>query len=153
MEVADRIVVMNRGRIEQIGTPDEVYNHPATPFVYHFLGDVNLFHSRVHAGRVQIGDIEIEVPEHRGTHNAPALAYVRPHDIELDRVRNGAVIEAIVRDVRAVGLLVRLELDRVDGDQVIEAELTRERYDELELRQGERVFVKPRNLRVFLKDV
>jgi sulfate transport system ATP-binding protein len=151
LEVADRIVVMNTGQIEQIGTPEQVYNHPATPFVYHFLGNVNLFHSRVHAGRVQIGDIEIEVPEHHGAHDAPAVAYVRPHDIELDRVREGAVIEAIVRDVRGVGSLVRLELDRVDSDEVIEAELTRERYEELELREGERVFVRPRNLRVFLK--
>jgi sulfate transport system ATP-binding protein len=151
LEVADRVVVMNAGQLEQIGTPEEVYNHPATPFVYHFLGNVNLFHSRVHAGRVQIGDIEIEVPEHDGAHDAPAVAYVRPHDIELDRVREGAVIEAIVRDVRGVGSLVRLELDRVDSDEVIEAELTRERYEELELREGERVFVRPRNLRVFLK--
>ncbi len=151
LEVADRIVVMNGGQLEQIGTPEEVYNHPATPFVYRFLGNVNLFHSRVNAGRVQIGDIEIEVPEHHGTEDAPAVAYVRPHDIELDRVRDGAVIEAIVRDVRGVGSLVRLELDRVDSDEVIEAELTRERYDALGLRQGERVFVRPRNLRVFLK--
>jgi sulfate transport system ATP-binding protein len=150
LEVADRIVVMNAGQLEQIGTPEQVYNHPATPFVYHFLGNVNLFHSRVHAGRVQIGDIEIEVPEHGGAHDAPAVAYVRPHDIEIDRVRDGAVIEAIVRDVRGVGSLVRLELDRVDSDEVIEAELTRERYEELELREGERVFVRPRNLRVFL---
>src|SRR5689334_8216971 len=152
LEVADRVVVMNEGRVEQFGTPDQVYNHPATPFVYHFLGNVNLFHSRVHAGRVHIGEIEIEAPEHLGTQDAPALAYVRPHDIELDRVRDGAMIEAVVRDVRAIGSLVRLELDRVDGDEIIEAELTRERYIELDLRQGERVFVKPRNLRVFLKD-
>ncbi|HEY6199188.1 MAG TPA: sulfate ABC transporter ATP-binding protein [Candidatus Binatia bacterium] len=152
LEVADRVVVMNEGRIEQFGTPDQVYNHPATPFVYHFLGNVNLFHSRVHAGRVHIGEIEIEAPEHLGTHDAPALAYVRPHDIELDRVRDGAMIEAVVRDVRAVGSLVRLELDRVDGDEIIEAELTRERYIELDLRAGEHVFVKPRNLRVFLKE-
>jgi sulfate transport system ATP-binding protein len=152
LEVADRVVVMNRGEVEQLGTPGEVYNHPANPFVYHFLGNVNLFHSRVHAGRARIGDFEIDVPEHHGAHDTPAVAYVRPHDIELDRVPNGAVIEATVRDVRAVGSLVRLELDRVDSDQIIEAELTRVRYDELNLREGERVFVKPRNLRVFLND-
>jgi sulfate transport system ATP-binding protein len=152
LEVADRVVVMNEGRVEQFGTPEEVYNHPASPFVYHFLGNVNLFHSRVHAGRAQIGAIEIDVPEHGHADNAPALAYVRPHDIELGRVREGAVIEAVVRNIRAVGSLVRLELDRVDGDEIIEAELTRERYDELNLREGERVFVKPRRLRVFLKE-
>jgi sulfate transport system ATP-binding protein len=153
LEVADRVVVMNMGQVEQVGTPEQVYNRPATPFVYHFLGNVNLFHSRLHAGRIQIGDIEIEVPEHRGTHDAPAVAYVRPHDIELDRVREGAMIEAVVRDVRAVGSLVRLELDRTDSDEVIDAELTMERYNELGLQEGERVFVRPRNLRVFLKDV
>jgi sulfate transport system ATP-binding protein len=152
LEVADRVVVMNAGRVEQTGTPDDVYNHPATPFVYHFLGNVNLFHSRVHAGRVQIGGIEIEVPEHRGTQDAPAVAYVRPHDLELDRVRDGAVIETIIRNVRGVGSLVRLELDRIDSNEVIEAELTRARYDELNLREGEHVFVKPRKLRVFLNN-
>jgi len=78
---------------------------------YHFLGNVNLFHGRVHAGRAQMGELEIEVPEHRATQDAPAVAFVRPHDIELDRARDGAVIEAVVRDVRAVGSLVRLELD------------------------------------------
>lgn len=153
LEVADRVVVMNMGQVEQVGTPEEVYNRPATPFVYHFLGNVNLFHSRLHAGRIQIGDIEIEVPEHRGTHDTPAVAYVRPHDIELNRVREGAMIEAVVRDVRAVGSLVRLELDRTDSDEVIDAELTMERYNDLGLQEGERVFVRPRNLRVFLKDV
>ena len=57
LEVSDRVVVMNAGRIEQFGTPDEVYDHPATPFVYQFLGDVNLFHGRVHEGRAVIGQL------------------------------------------------------------------------------------------------
>jgi len=153
LEVADRVVVMNMGQVEQIGTPGEVYNHPANPFVYGFLGNVNLFHGRVDAGRVQIGDLEIEVPEHHGAQDAPAVAYVRPHDIELDRVRDGAVIEAVVQDVRPVGSLVRLELSRLDSDQVIQAELTTDRYNELELQEGDHVFVRPRNLRVFLSNV
>ena len=63
LEVADRVVVMNEGKIEQIGTPDEVYDHPATPFVYQFLGDVNLFHSRVQDGRAVVGDWHVPVPE------------------------------------------------------------------------------------------
>jgi len=155
LEVADRVVVMNEGRIEQVGTPEEVYDMPASPFVYHFLGSVNLFHGRVHAGRVQIGELELDAPDHVGTQEGPAVAYVRPHDVELARVKtdNGASIEAIVRDVHPVGALVRLELDRLDSDGVIEAELTRERYNQLKLLEGERAFVKPRNLRVFLKDL
>src|SRR6185503_16712689 len=73
MEVADRIVVMNKGRIEQVGTPDEVYQHPATPFVYEFLGDVNRFHGR----------FEGKVPEEASQLQQPG--YARPHDIEIYR--------------------------------------------------------------------
>jgi sulfate transport system ATP-binding protein len=55
LEVADRVVVMNHGKIEQIGTPDEVYSNPASPFVYQFLGNVNVFHSRVHGNWAEVG--------------------------------------------------------------------------------------------------
>ena len=78
LEVADRVVVMNEGRIEQIGTPDEVYEHPANPFVYEFLGKVNLFHGRLHRGRARIGEIEVDAPEHVEAEELPAVAYVRP---------------------------------------------------------------------------
>src|SRR5262250_690004 len=77
LEVADRVVVMNAGRVEQVGTPDAVYESPATPFVYDFLGSVNLFHGRVHRGRVQIGGLEVVAPEHREAQDSPAVAYVR----------------------------------------------------------------------------
>ena len=63
LEVADRVVVMNAGQVEQIGTPDEVYDHPATPFVYQFIGDVNLFHGRVHGEHARIGDAEIQLSD------------------------------------------------------------------------------------------
>src|SRR5687767_5647112 len=86
LEVADRVVVMNEGRIEQIGTPDEVYERPASPFVYEFLGKVNLFHGRLHRGRAWIGGVEIDAPEHTEAEELAAIAYVRPHDIEIERV-------------------------------------------------------------------
>ena len=98
LEVADRVVVMNGGAIEQVGTPDEVYDQPARPFVYDFLGNVNLFHGRVHQGRVQIGGLEVDAPEHGDAQDSPAVAYVRPHDIEVERGRDGRpVIDVIVR--------------------------------------------------------
>ena len=74
LEVADRVVVMNQGRIEQVGTPDEVYDHPATPFVLQFLGDVNLFHGRLGA---------------RAGEAAGEVSYVRPHELD-DRRRRPA---------------------------------------------------------------
>lgn len=151
MEVADRVVVMNKGVIEQIGTPNEVYEHPATPFVYQFLGNVNLFHSRVHAGFARIGELEVGLPEHADTHDTPALAYVRPHDIEIQRQADKDALRVIVSDIHAIGPIVRLELGRNDTEEVIEAELTRERFGELNLTRGEEVFIRPRKLRVFLQ--
>lgn len=153
LEVADRVVVMNEGRIEQVGTPEQVYDHPATPFVYNFLGSVNLFHGRVDQGHARMGALDVAAPEHAGTHNARAIGYVRPHDLEVVRERNGgSSIRATVRHVSAVGPRVRLELERRDDGGRIEAELSRERYHELRLHAGEEVYVKPRKLRVFLDD-
>lgn len=152
LEVADRVVVMNEGRIEQVGTPEEVYDRPATPFVYNFIGSVNLFHGRVHQGRAQIDGIEFDAPEHADTISSAAVAYVRPHDLDLDRKRSGEqVIEAIVRHVNFIGPLVRLVVAH-NGDNPVDVELSRERYDELKLKEGEKVFIKPKKLKVFVED-
>jgi sulfate transport system ATP-binding protein len=153
LEVADRVAVLNEGRLEQVGTPEEVYDHPANPFVYHFLGNVNLFHGRVQGGQARIGGFEVAAPELASTHDAPAVAYVRPHEIDIARHHNGeGVIEAVVRYVHAIGPVARLELERLDSGERIEAELTRERHRELGLQTGERVFVKPREMRIFVDD-
>ena len=153
LEVADRIVVMNHGRIEQIGSPQEVYDQPASPFVYQFLGNVNLFHSRVHAGYARIGELDLPLAAHEDADNAAGLAYVRPHDIDLSRENGGdAAFRAVIHHIHAVGPVVRLELVREDDTEVIEAELPRERFDQLALRSGEQVFLRPRNLRVFLQE-
>ncbi|MBI3802670.1 MAG: sulfate/molybdate ABC transporter ATP-binding protein [Nitrospirae bacterium] len=150
LEVADRVVVMNKGQIEQVGTPEEVYDHPANPFVYNFLGNVNLFHGRVDAGRIQIGPIEIDAPEHAAVQDAPAVAYVRPHDIEIKRHRNGQpAIAATIRHIHRVGSVVRLQLHRQDTGGMIDAELSKERYLELGLKVGEAVFVQPRHWTVY----
>jgi len=152
LEVADRVVVLNKGGIEQVGAPDEVYDQPATPFVYQFLGNVNLFHSRVHGGFARIGELELPVDGHEEAQNAPAFAYVRPHDIEISRTpENGTAFAATVSHIHAIGPVVRLELAREDATELVEAELTRERFRELGLHEGEQVFVKPRQLRVFLE--
>ncbi|MBV8660201.1 MAG: sulfate ABC transporter ATP-binding protein [Burkholderiales bacterium] len=142
LEVADRVVVMNKGRIEQIGTPERVYDQPATPFVFQFLGDVNLFHSRVHGGFAQVGEQE----DHDG-----AVAYVRPHDIELLREPAPSTLAAKVDHVRAIGSIVRLELLLENGDPV-EAELSREAYALQRFASGERVYIRPRHAQTFVED-
>lgn len=73
LEVADRVVLMNQGKVEQIGSPQQVWDHPASPFVYGFLGDVNLFHGRAHEGKIQLEGMRLDSPEHSGAQNAKAL--------------------------------------------------------------------------------
>jgi sulfate transport system ATP-binding protein len=150
LEVSDRVVIMNQGRIEQSGTPEAVYDRPATQFVYGFLGDVNLFHGRINQGRVNIGESELEAPEWGDAVDQAGLAYVRPYDVELGPARLGASsMEAVVRHVRAFGPIVRLELDLVEGGRTIEAHIPRPQFEILALTKGQRVFVSPTHVRVF----
>ncbi len=148
LEVADRVVVLNEGRIEQIGAPHEVYDHPATPFVYQFLGDVNLFHGRVHDGHARIGETEVELaggPDHPGS----AVFYVRPHEIEILRDRGTGTIAAKISDIRPLGATVRIELERTDGRGLVEVELTRDRFANKGFLHGESVYLQPKRLRTF----
>jgi sulfate transport system ATP-binding protein len=150
LEVADRVVIMNEGRVEQSGTPEEVYEQPATPFVYGFLGDVNLFHGRIDQGRVNIGESELEVPEWADAHDQAGIAYVRTYEVDLAPSRLGkSSLEAVVRHVRAFGPIVRVELDLVNGGRTIEAHIPRARFVTLDLSKGQRVYVSPTNVRVF----
>jgi sulfate/thiosulfate transport system ATP-binding protein len=120
MEVADRVVVMNSGRIEQTAPPRELYDKPANEFVMSFVGPVN-----------QLGD-----------------AYIRPHDVELLLEPNGATQEAMVQRLVHLGFEVRVELVRDDG-QTLSAQLTREQVEALELQQGQIVYVRPTRQTVF----
>ena len=134
LEVADRVVVMNKGKIEQVGTPDEVYASPATPFVYQFIGNVNLFHSREHAPWQQ-GD---------------AVAFVRPHDIDISVTpQDDTALPVQVKLVRAIGSIVRVEVSADGSSEFIEIELSRERFESAPLTAGDRVFIRPRQFRVF----
>jgi sulfate transport system ATP-binding protein len=142
LEVADRIVVMNKGRIEQAGTPDQVYEHPANPFVLNFLGNVNLFHGRTHPHDAG----------HQGA-NEHAVSYVRSHDIEIERSQQDSTsLKAEIKHIQKLGPAVRITL-AIDGNpEFVEAELTRDVFQTLGLQQGEQVFVRPRQVRVFVED-
>ena len=153
LEVADRIVVMHQGNVEQIGTPDDVYEHPASPFVCQFLGDVNVFHGRAVQER-NFADLpplpDGELGTLVGAADEQEVTFVRPHDLELNRNRtNAAQLEATVRYVLTAGSRVRVELTTQDSEQIIEVELTKERFYELNLCEGEVVFVYPRHRQVF----
>jgi sulfate transport system ATP-binding protein len=118
--------------------------------VYGFLGDVNLFHGRIHQGRVNIGQGELDAPEWPDAQDQAGLAYVRTYEVELAPSRSGtSSLEAVVRHIRAFGPVVRLELDLVDGGRTIEAHVPRGRFESLALAKGQRVYVSPTNVRVF----
>jgi sulfate transport system ATP-binding protein len=153
LEVADRIVVMNKGKVEQIGAPDEVYNHPASPFVYGFLGNVNLFHGRVHEGVLDAGGITLNAPDHAGANDAKGIGFVRPHELEVDRYSSGTegIVAKLLR-VHAIGPLAQLELERVDNAQMIEALISSERFAELNPKEGDTLIVRPKRLRVFIEE-
>ncbi|SFG59501.1 sulfate transport system ATP-binding protein [Duganella sp. CF458] len=150
LEVADRVVLMNKGHVEQLGSPDEVYNHPASPFVYGFLGNVNVFHGRVHEGVLASDGVEFDVAGHG---SGKGTAYIRPHDLEVERYVPGA--EGIVvklRRAHAIGPLAQLDLERTDNAQIIEATMSNDRYIQLNLQDGETLVVRPKRLRVFVDE-
>jgi sulfate transport system ATP-binding protein len=166
LEVADRVVLMNAGNIEQVGSPQEVWDHPASPFVYGFLGDVNLFHGRAHEGQIDLGGLQLAAPEHTAARNAKASAYVRPHDLDVQRWQPGAqghpggIVTQLARAI-VVGPVARLELVAADGNQpgdgsaaesIIEAQIPAQQFRDMGLREGETLVVTPRRARVFVED-
>jgi sulfate/thiosulfate transport system ATP-binding protein len=151
LEVADQVVLMNKGRVEQRGTPDDVYNRPASPFVYGFLGNVNLFHGRVHEGVLDAGGVAFAAPDHALAQDASGVGFVRPHEFDIDRYAPGA--EGIIVQLRrahAIGPLAQLELERDDNAELIEAVISNERFAQLRLKEGETLVVRPRRLHVFV---
>ncbi len=151
LEVADRVVVMNEGRVEQIGTPDQVYHRPANPFVYNFLGNVNLFNGRVEGGKVYLGEMAMELPETSQPGAKTAVVYVRPHLLEIDhQPRNTNHFRARVEHINPAGPLVKVELVSEWGDPV-QVEITQERYRDLRLKKDAEVFVTPKEKKIFVE--
>ena len=150
LELADRVIVMNRGAIEQSGTPDDVYDHPRTPFVYEFLGNANRLSCVVRGGKAEFWDSTFDVADYVGAGETIGTAYVRPHDIDIFIKSSQMAQPAIVRHVSASGAAAFIEL-AVDGqDALVEAEISRDRQAELGLRPGQAVFVAARKARVFV---
>ena len=150
-EVADRVVVMNHGRVEQQGTPQEVFEHPANAFVMDFLGNVNVFHGRAEGGRAMFGSLKVAYPDLPHDESTPVRAYVRPHELEIDRLpRGSSSLQAEVVRVNAAGSLAKVELLAKDYGWPLNVEVDQERYAILELKAGDTVFVFPKRVRVFV---
>jgi sulfate transport system ATP-binding protein len=152
LEVADRVAVLNAGAIEQVGTPEEVYHHPATPFIYDFLGRVNVFHGRVVDGRTYLSEKGTGAPAGASPEGQPATVFVRPHHLDIAHHSNGeGGFRARVQHINPAGALVRVELITEWG-QPVQVELTQERHKELGLSRDATVYVTPKELKVFADD-
>jgi len=149
LELADRVVVMNHGRIEQVGSPDEVYDHPASAFVCDFLGQVNRFDCIVENGVARIDHgAALRIPGLDGTHGA-ATCFVRPHEIDLVPLDVQSPETAQVRRIHQVGPHVRVELDY--AGYILEVQIDRDRLPVLGLSVGGWCAVRINHARVFPK--
>jgi sulfate transport system ATP-binding protein len=145
LELADRVVVMNQGRIEQIGTPAEVYDHPASAFVYEFLGQVNRFDCTVEGGIARVGDGALAIQTQGGV-QGPAVAYVRPHDLGVTPASAGP---ARISGIHVVGPDARIDIDL--AGLTLEAEMDRERLATLGIAAGDRCAIHIDRARVFAR--
>ncbi|MDB9512978.1 TOBE-like domain-containing protein [Kamptonema animale CS-326] len=136
MEVADEIVVMNKGKVEQIGTPADIYDRPASPFVMSFIGPVNVLPSS--SGIFQSSGFDSANPE----------IFLRPHDVVIEIQQDELTVPAKVNRVIHLGWEIQAELILDDG-QVVTANLTRERFDQLQLQAQQQVYIKPKDAKSF----
>ena len=150
LEVADRVVLMDHGNVEQIGTPEEVYQHPASPFVYGFLGSVNLFHGRVAEGQVMVGNDSLPHDTRDLAHGDKVIAFARPHELDIVLDGNTGIVAQINR-ILAFGVTARVELEATIENKLqhFEVELTQARVQQLGLQIGQQVRMVPNQLKIF----
>lgn len=152
LDVADRIVVMNEGRIEQVGTPVEVYENPQTPFVYDFLGNVNLFKGRLQKGSLINGDFSLRIPGSEHQNSDETIGYVRPHDIGIEKTPSDQTVLANITHIHTIGATIHIELNRPDTNDYLEAEIQKEHFRELNIKRGDTVYIKPKQLKIFIPE-
>ncbi|MGN6368257.1 MAG: sulfate/molybdate ABC transporter ATP-binding protein [Phycisphaerae bacterium] len=156
LEVADEVVIFNKGHVEQVGTPEEVYNRPANPFVLSFLGHVNIFHGRMLDGTAQFANGSIANRNEPALRDGAIAAYVRPHEIDIlpapETSSTDAGAFARIVWVHRAGATVKVEVEVEGSGQLVVAEMPRERWSSLSLERGHRVLAVPRDLRIFPSD-
>jgi sulfate/thiosulfate transport system ATP-binding protein len=166
MDLADRVIILRQGRVEQIGTPEEIYDRPATEFVASFVGASNVLLGEVKDGRASLGSLAVGAPPGAGD-GAGVRAFVRPHDVDLTPLHDGPAVPAMathpgpapappvasarIERMARVGFMIRIELTLADG-QPLTVELTKDRVAEIGVVEGDRVFVNLREAKIFVQD-
>ncbi|MDY3552675.1 sulfate/molybdate ABC transporter ATP-binding protein [Gemmata sp. JC717] len=155
-DVSDRVVVLNQGRIEQEGTPIDVFEHPKNEFVMDFLGNVNKLPVRVEGGRALLGEtgsVELPAKLFGSSENGRTDAYIRPHELDISRTADGGncMLGKVVH-VNPAGSVVKVRLLAEDFGLMINVDITPERHKTLALKQNELVYVTPKSARIFEGD-
>jgi sulfate transport system ATP-binding protein len=152
-EVADKVVVMQGGKVEQVGTPMEVFEHPANAFVLDFLGNVNVLNVSIQNGKARFGDLELDYPQYTDSQSRDAAVYVRPHEFRLDRYRNGAAsLQAKVVHITPAGSIMKVRVRSDEFGLLLNVDLAATDFGKLGLRSGDVVYVSTRQMRVFVPD-
>jgi sulfate transport system ATP-binding protein len=156
-EVADEVVVMRQGRIEQAGSPQQIFDHPASAFVMDFLGHVNVFHGRLDQGSPRLhgaahSPAAIAERPYAAASDATTPLYVRPHELDIERHSSDGSLAARILHINPAGPLVRVQLVDERTAKPIMVELSRDRFAELVLQPEETVYVQPRQVRYFASE-
>ena len=150
LEVADQIIVMNKGNVEQIGSPREVYEKPATPFVFDFLGQANRFEGQNNAGTIQIGEDRIQLDSLLNAPSGDVIAFARPDELRIHaQPQDNAIQATFVRELWIAGKVVAELHDR--QGKLIEISLTSEEAKLHQFRPNQTVWLSPSNLHLFAK--
>jgi sulfate ABC transporter, ATP-binding protein len=149
-EVADRVVIINKGRIEQVGTPSEVYENPVNSFVYDFIGNVNQVRGTISNGLFTNGKFKVPVDNKK---KAAGIAFIRPDQFAIrtpnEIQETGRTLTATVTHIHPSGSIIKLELERQDEDQNLEVEVTKREFNELSLNTNQQVFLEAKTVKVF----
>jgi sulfate/thiosulfate transport system ATP-binding protein len=151
-EVADEVVIINKGRIEQLGHPQDVFDYPSNPFVMDFLGNVNVLEGRLNQGRVQMGRFEISCPDHESAPQQDVLVYVRPHEIDVfEQEPEHGALKAQIQRINAAGPTVKIFAVANDSNTGIHIDLSDKTFSNLKLKDGDFFYAAPRRARCFPK--
>lgn len=153
LEVADRVVVMNQARVEQVGAPEEVFHQPASEFVIDFLGNVNVFRGRVAGGGFQPNSIAKGPSASAKPGQEGPKVYVRPHELQIHRTPtgDGSSFRANVERINRAGVNAKVLL-KTEADEPVRVDISLDRLDELKLEPGHWVYLNPTQSRIFTPD-
>jgi sulfate transport system ATP-binding protein len=152
-DVADRVVVMNQGRIEQAGTPMEVFEHPANAFVLDFLGNVNIFNVSLQNGKARLGGLEMNYPQYPHAETRDAAVYLRTHELRIDRFNTSvSSLEARVLHITPAGAVMKVRLRSDEFGLTLTVDVAASEFTALKLVPGDHVYVSPRSAVVVVPD-